>query len=121
MAIDHPSERLLIAFVDDPKSLPDRTAIEIHLDRCAECWMKVDDYRALASAMRSEETWWAFDELLNGGGQNAVREFEARIASEDSEADKLLAPIIESQYLFEAANILRKKRFYHGGVIRRLS
>lgn len=62
----HIAEELLIDSADDPASVPNRAQVEEHLDACAACWTKLDDYRLLAEAMRHEETWWAAREIADG-------------------------------------------------------
>lgn len=115
----HLPDETLIDYADDPASLSNRRAVEDHLASCAECRAKLDDFRVLASAMRDEETWWAAEEISDGGGL-AIREFIARREAEDAEAERMLRPLLESSYRFSYANVARKKRFQTAGVVRLL-
>src|SRR6266542_4153901 len=118
---EHIPDEILIDYADDPESVPDRAAVETHLASCAVCWTRVDDFRALGSAMQDEETWWAADQIAGAEGLRALREFTARLADEDAEATRLLERLLDSQYRFTYANIARKRRFRTGGVVRLLS
>jgi tetratricopeptide (TPR) repeat protein len=116
----HIAEELLIDYADDPASVPNRAQVEEHLDACAACWTKLDDYRLLAEAMRHEETWWAAREIADGAGRRALRETLARRRTEDQEAERLLRPLLDSEYRFRYRNIIRRKAFHTGGVVRLL-
>lgn len=119
MSESHLSEETLMDYADDPASVADRSSVEEHLSGYSECWSAVDTYRQIASAMGDEETWWAA-EVWEDHGASAVRDFVARIEAEDSEADRLLDPFLDSPYLFLKANIARRKRCHTGGVVRLL-
>src|SRR5687768_16072823 len=116
----HIAEEVRAAYVDDPESVEDRTGVEEHLAQCAACRAHADDLHTLIASMRDEETWWLTSELVEGEGQRAMRELVERIDAEDAEADRMLDPILESQYLFTKGNITRRKRFHTGGVVRQL-
>lgn len=116
----HIQKDTLVAYVDDPASVEDRAGVEEHLARCAACRAHADDLHALIASMRDEETWWIVSEMDEGEGQRAMRELMERIDAEDAEADRILDPILESQYLFTRANITRRRRFHTGGVVRQL-
>jgi tetratricopeptide (TPR) repeat protein len=117
---EHVAEEVLAAYVDDPESVEDRAAVEEHLATCTACRRIADDLRAVMAAIGDEETWWIAGEMINGDGQRAIREFVERLEAEDAEAERMLEPILESQYLFTKANITRRRRFHTGGVVRRL-
>lgn len=116
----HIAEEVLAAYVDDATLVENRAGVEEHLAGCAACRMAADDLRTIIAAMRDEETWWIAGEMVDGDGQRALREFVERIAAEDADAERMLEPIIDSHYRFSYANILRRKRFRTGGVVRRL-
>jgi|SRR6185436_9437235 len=116
----HIAEEVLSAYVDDPESVEDRAGVEEHLASCATCRATADDLRAVMAAIRDEETWWIAGEMINGNGQRALRELVERLETEDAQAERMLEPIVESQYLFTKANITRRRRFHTGGVVRRL-
>ena len=116
----HIADDVLAVYVDDPESVENRAEIEKHLAGCGACRMAADDLRALVTAMADEETWWIAGEMVSGDGQRAIHEFAERIEAEDAEAERILWPILESQYRFTKANITRYRRFYTGGVVRRL-
>ena len=115
---EHVAEEVLAAYAEDPDSVEDRAAVEEHLAGCGTCRATVDDLRMVMAAMRDEETWWIAGEMINGNGQRALREFMERLETEDAEAEGMLEPILESQYLFTKANITRRRRFHTGGVVR---
>jgi tetratricopeptide (TPR) repeat protein len=116
----HIAEEVLAAYADDPDALENRAAVEEHLVECAVCRAVADDLRAVMIAMRDEETWWITNEIVEGNGQRALREFVERTETEDAEAERMLERILESQYRFSFANITRRRRFHTGGVVRRL-
>ena len=117
---EHVGEEVLAAYAEDPESVGDRAGVEKHLAACAVCRTTADDLRAVMDAMRDEETWWVAGELVDGEGQRAIREFVERLEAEDAQAQRMLEPILGSQYLFTKANITRRRRFHTGGVVRRL-
>jgi tetratricopeptide (TPR) repeat protein len=117
MTPEHVSEDLLVEYADDPASHPE---IEGHLNGCADCWSAVVFYRTLNAELREEEVWAGEEELRSERGQKELREFADRIAAEDAEARRVLDRILDSPYRFARANILGKKRYRTGGVVRRL-
>jgi tetratricopeptide (TPR) repeat protein len=117
MTVEHVPDELLIEYADDPASHPE---IEPHLAACSSCATAVSFYRMLNAELREEEVWALEEELRTEIGQKAVREFAERIAAEDAEAHRLLDRILDSPYRFARANILGKRRFRTGGVVRRL-
>jgi tetratricopeptide (TPR) repeat protein len=117
MTAEHVPDDLLIAYADDPASHPE---IESHLAACSDCSSALSFYRTLNAELREEEVWSHEEELRTESGQKAVREFTERIATEDAEARRLLDRILDSPYRFARANILGRKRFRSGGVVRRL-
>ena len=116
----HITDEMLIAYADDPAAVRERPSLETHLGTCTECRSKLDDYRLLASAMSDQETWWMLEELEEGRGQLALREFVARCAAEDVAAERMLREVLESQYRFAYAKVAQRKRFHTGGVVRLL-
>jgi tetratricopeptide (TPR) repeat protein len=116
----HLDDEILIDYADDPSSVPNRAAVEAHLDACAACWTKLDDFRLLAEAMRDEETWWITREIADEGRAQALRKAVAGRATEDEEAERLLRPLLDSEYRFRYTNIVRRKAFQTGGVVRLL-
>lgn len=114
---EHVSDETLIDYVDDPARVPDRRKVELHISSCGECSAKVEGFRAIASAMTDEETWWILDASARS---NSIRDFVTRWDAEDAEATRMLAPLLESAYRFAYANVARKRRFQTGGVVRLL-
>ncbi|HEX7140107.1 MAG TPA: hypothetical protein VF219_19805, partial [Vicinamibacterales bacterium] len=117
MTVEHIPDDLLIEYADDPASHPD---LDTHLAACSDCRTALSFYRTLSAELREDEVWTHENELRTQKGQRAVREFADRIAAEDAEARRLLDRILESPYRFARANILGKRRFRTGGVVRRL-
>jgi len=117
---EHVAEEVLAAYAEDPDSVEDRAAVEEHLAACSACRATTDDLRVVMAAIGDEETWWIAGELMGGEGQRRIREFVERMDAEDAEAERMLEPIVQSQYLFTKANILRRRRFHSGGVVRAL-
>ena len=117
MTAGHIPDDLLVEYADDPASHPE---IAPHLSACFECSTAVSFYRTLNAELCEDEVWSYEEELRTEGGQKAVREFADRIAAEDAEAGRLLDRILESPYRFARANIVGKRRFRAGGVVRRL-
>lgn len=117
MTGEHIPEDLLVEYADDTRSRPD---LDAHLAACPDCRTALSFYRALSSELREDEVWSHEEELRTEAGQKAVREFSDRIAGEDAEARRLLDRILESPYRFARANLLGRKRFRTGGVVRHL-
>jgi tetratricopeptide (TPR) repeat protein len=116
----HIADEILIDYADDPGSVPNRAEVEAHLESCAQCWTELDDFRLLAEAMRDEETWWVARGLTGEGGSSAIREVATRRIAEDEKAERLLRPLLDSEYRFRYTNIVRRKSFQNGGVVRLL-
>jgi tetratricopeptide (TPR) repeat protein len=116
----HLSEDLAAHYADDTESLPNRPEIEEHLHACKACSTRVEGFRGFVASLREEETWWLAGEISESPGHLRVRRFAERIAAEDAQAERLLAPLLESQYQFTYANIARRRRFHNGGVVRLL-
>jgi tetratricopeptide (TPR) repeat protein len=113
----HPPDEVLIAYADANEQ---EAAVEKHIQTCDACANGVAFYRTLSFEMRDEEVWTAASEARTNRGLEVVREFADRIAAEDAEAKRLLENLLESPYRFTRANIVSKKRFHTGGVVRRL-
>src|SRR5205085_2379023 len=113
----HLSDEVLIAYADDASSSP---AIEEHLRTCAACANALSFFRTLTAELREEETWAAEEEARTEKGMRLVRDFAERIAAEDADAQRLLEGVLDSPYRFTHANIVARKRFHTGGVVRRL-
>src|SRR5436305_838525 len=89
-------------------------SVEEYLRACATFSNASSFFSTFDAEMREDEVAKA------RRGLRALREFAERIAAEDAAARHLLGGILDSPYRFTYANILDKKRFYTGGVARRL-
>ena len=116
---NHLSDDLASRYASDPDSVRDRAAVEQHLGACAPCSEMVAGFREFIAALRDEETWWLMGEMETQS-QHALRELIERCAAEDAVAERMLRPLLASQYRFTYANIVRKRRFHTGGVVRAL-
>jgi tetratricopeptide (TPR) repeat protein len=122
MAIEaHPSEDLLIDYADAAEAIPNRAELERHLTQCAECALKVSEFGVIAAAMAEEETWRAVDDVPPAPRQRVLQDFATRLATEDEHARISLEPVLDTQYRFAYTNVVRKRRFQTGGVVRLLS
>lgn len=74
----------------------------------------------LSQALADEEVWWIIEQMERGGIARSASEIHARWEAEDAEAETILRPLLESQYRFASANIIRKRRYQTGGVVRLL-
>ena len=116
----HPPEEILIIYAENPSSLTELAAVEEHVDRCDDCAATVDDYRLITAAQRQQETWYASRDVAGGSTLHVIQSFVERMQAEDDEARLILAPFLESNYRFSSANILSKRRYFTGGVVRLL-
>jgi tetratricopeptide (TPR) repeat protein len=116
----HVDDEDLIDYADDPASVRNRGEVEEHLRGCDDCRRQVDEHRLMIAALRQEETWRLADGALEDAGPGIVRDFEQRLAAEDTSAERALRPLISSKYIFMYANVAHKKGFRTGGVVRLL-
>jgi tetratricopeptide (TPR) repeat protein len=118
----HPSDEQLMDLAHDPSSLEDRDAIEKHLVECEQCSTKFAEFKAFDTVMRDPDTWWLLDDLVSDRPRHrSLREFKKRLSREDADAKLFLGELLESQYRFTYANILRRRRAQSGGVVRLLT
>jgi len=115
MRSQHLTEEQLVAIAADPSSV---TGSEQHLSECSDCRAGVAFYRAQDGALKHADTWSAEKEFADDLA--ALVGYRDRIAHEDEEAERLLAPISGSPKLFTAHNILKRPQFHSGGVVRAL-
>src|SRR5436305_2078586 len=116
MPHDHPSDEMLVLYSEDPAALPEHEGVGEHLSGCPVCRKKVAGYRVIEAALRQKETWIAAGPVEDEAQEEIA--LEARRAREDADAERVLRPFLETPYCFAAANILQKKRFHTGGVVR---
>ncbi|MCU1348133.1 MAG: hypothetical protein JWO56_1163 [Acidobacteria bacterium] len=121
MPQDHLPDEILMICAEAPESLTAPEAVRAHLDGCESCRQRVDDYRGLAAEMSDPAAWAAADDLdVEGQGQAALARFEARIANEDADAERLLAGVRNEPLHFPIMKLLGRQRLYTGGVVRLL-
>src|SRR3954452_20833718 len=113
MRSEHLSDDEVVAFCDDPASV---AGAATHIADCQHCTPRVEYQRRL---LASDDRDYALAEGL-AGELSELLDFGDRLATEDVEAERLLAPVTESPKLFSKSNILRRPQFFTGGVIRKL-
>ncbi len=116
--MDHPSDDLLTSYVLDPLLVPDRAALEAHLDGCADCRARLAEARAFESLLQDEASW-PDDEATPIGME--LRASAAARAEEDEEAAALLDRVLDgppASFVWE--NLQEKPKYHTAGVVRRL-
>ncbi len=118
----HVDDAELMDYAEDSARLPNLAEVEAHLQICTECRSALDDYRVLAVALRSEETWRFVDVGSDEGsaerGAGVALAFQQRLAAEDALAENMLQTLVAKKYLFMHTNVAGKKPFRTGGVVR---
>lgn len=116
--MDHPADDLLTSYVLDPLLVPDRAALEAHLEACTECRARLAEARAFESLLQDDASW-PEEEATPLGME--LRASAAARAEEDEEAAALLDRVLDgppASFVWE--NLQEKPKYYTAGVVRRL-
>jgi hypothetical protein len=118
--ISHIEESDLILYAFNADAVPgDRHAIiREHLTRCAECQATVDFFATAEEDLTDVEVW---ERIIGSDTYASLMEFAARISSEDETATALLADFLESPASAAWTDLVSKRRFHTGGVVRKLT
>jgi len=120
----HYDEKRLQDYLDDPDAVPDRAALERHLDICGPCRSLLDDLRAFEITLTSGAIWEMAGETLPEQPGNDAPEDLRRLAElldgEDKEAERALEPLLGSPVAFRRANVTANAALQTAGVVRRL-
>jgi len=117
----HYSPEELARYSDDPSSAANGDAIEAHLQDCAACQELLAIIRTVDDALHAEETWHFSNELETAHHQQQLTDLSQRIAREDEEAKEMLNEHLDTPLRFLKSDIVAKKRYHTGGVVRLLS
>jgi tetratricopeptide (TPR) repeat protein len=113
--VEHPSDDLLTSYVLDPQLVGDRTALEAHLETCAECRARLAEARSFESLLHDDASWP--DEEV----EVDLRASAAARAQEDADAAVLLERVLDGPPAsFVFANLQEKPKYYTAGVVRHL-
>ena len=111
----HIPEPELALLASDPDAItPNRAReIHVHLARCTDC---ADTYDTFVTTFAGEddETFLASETSI------ASREYGARVARENADADELLRDYLDRPEKAAYRNLAAQRKFVHGGVVRRL-
>ena len=117
----HFDETTLYDYLDDPDGFADRAELELHLSICAQCRELLEELKELEAAL-SGTAMWDFADAVRRSREvpDPLRTIDQLIASEDTEADRFLTPILNSPAAFRRANILQAPEMHTAGVVRKL-
>lgn len=114
---DHPDDLLLVQFARDPESVS--SEIAEHIATCGKCGRAIA-FERTGRDLLSDGTDRVGETSTSSRATSAL-EFRRRIAAEDEEADRLLRDFINDPYAFIGRRLLRRRHFYTGGVVRKLT
>lgn len=114
----HYDETALQEYLDDPESVADRAALEMHLALCRTCRALLDELRTFDALLSNDGLW----ESAGPGGEppEEIRVMADLLAGEDEQAEQLLAPLLVSPASFRRANVTTMPAARTAGVVRRL-
>lgn len=115
----HYDETALQDYLDDPEDFPARELLESHVTGCADCRDLLDELRAFDAALSAEALW----ELAAGAVDEppeSVRVLTDLLAKEDSEAERILAPLMTSPVTFRRSNVAARPTIRTAGAVRTL-
>ena len=117
----HYDETTLYDYLDDPQKFGGREELEAHLAECAPCRDRLEQLREFESALEST-TMWDYAEALRNHREPppSIRTLADMLSAEDAEAEKLLAPVIDSPAAFRRANVGASPRMQTAGTVRTL-
>lgn len=118
---EHIPEHELAVFGFDPDAVTARRSIEIqqHAAACEECRARLDFFSVTEEDLADPDVW---ERSAGSPTLDALRTFGERVAEEDEEAEKLLAPFFASPVMAAMTNLRALgKRYLTGGVVRRLN
>jgi tetratricopeptide (TPR) repeat protein len=92
----HLPDHLLGLYALDPAAVPNRQALEQHLDACDECRANFEAIRAFDDQLRDPAVWEGGSSKNEAAGAKEIRRFAETLAREDEEAARLLAPYEET-------------------------
>jgi len=91
----HATEDELSRYAFDPESVPNRPAVERHLEACTDCRRTLEFVRSIDDGLRDDITWAFSDDLTSPSTTRLVlRDFAQQIAREDADADRLVGPLL---------------------------
>jgi AraC-like DNA-binding protein len=117
----HLSDDVLLRYAAEMWESSEFAAAREHLGRCTSCTSRLDGYQIVAAALRQPPTWTGRDDLAGRRSRSRLHRLEERLAREDAEAAEALAGKLDTPFIFEYTNLLRKKHLHTGGVVRHLS
>ncbi|HWW61155.1 MAG TPA: hypothetical protein VN181_07300 [Thermoanaerobaculia bacterium] len=100
--------------------MPNRRAVERHLEACTECRRTLEFVRSIDDGLRDDFTWAFSDDLTASTTRLVLRDFAQQMEREDADADRLVGPLLEGAEQLAAGGLTRDRRFRTGGVVRLL-
>lgn len=117
----HATEDELSRYAFDPESVPNRPAVERHLETCTDCRRTLEFVRTIDDGLRDDITWAFSDDLTSASTTRLVlRDFAQQIAREDADADRLVGPLLAGAEQLACGGITHDRRYRTGGVVRLL-
>lgn len=114
-----PDEELALYTLGRASIPPERRdAIAAHLTTCSTCLATHDFLVAGDADLADEEAW---ESIVGSATFHALMQYGARIAEEDAQAERLLAPYLGNAASAAWEALTRRKAFRTGGVVRTLN
>jgi len=116
----HYDESAMQEYLDDPESYAGRAQLEAHVTQCMPCRSLLEELRAFDATLASDSLW-EMVEARSGEAPGAIRALADLLAAEDTDAEKLLAPVLASPTSFKRANVTSLPAMRTAGVVRKLA
>jgi AraC-like DNA-binding protein len=121
MELGHLSDDVLLRYAVELWEISEFASAREHLGRCDSCTSRFEGYHVVSASMREPPAWPRADDLVGPRSRSRLHYLEERLAREDAHAEEALAGKLETPFVFEYTNVLKKKHMHTGGVVRRLS
>jgi tetratricopeptide (TPR) repeat protein len=121
MDLGHLPDGVLLRYAAELWESCEFTSAREHLGRCESCASRFDGYQVVAAAMRERRSRPDAPDVVEPLSRSRRHRFEERLAREDAEAEEALAGKLDSQFVFEYADVFRRKHMHTGGVVRLLT
>jgi len=115
----HYDEATLADYLDAPDELPEREALERHLDACRRCRDLLAELRELEAALQSGEAWEAAEALRRErDAPESISSLASALAREEALAAQRLGRIANSPIMFRRANVAARAELQNAGAVR---
>jgi tetratricopeptide (TPR) repeat protein len=119
--MNHPTEDDLARYAFDPQSIENAADIGVHLAACSDCTALLRLIETVDAGLADEEAWELSEASRSLGSlDQTLHDLVTRVANEDEEAERLLAPLLSNPVALARMNLAEKPKFRTGGVVRHL-